>query len=378
MKSDFHFLFFSWILLVTGAVDWTILEYQHIYLQTDFIVMEKLTPSKPFYFVTVSEDDQLPESKEKIKTELEFRRNKDELKKLYKMAVEALQSGQFQSINSCAKHFQITYNTLRRLYREDKAFVGSGSRSLVFTPSEEAKITKFVNEKLSLGRDIDFNQLCLIMKELIGALRSADPSRTFPSSFELDFPNASYARRFVIRNNLVLRRNLHLNPSPVVLSVGELQKFRNEIIEETLSTMLVMEEGEVMPEKVLSRPPPPPSPGPPSPDPPSPGPPAPSSDPGPEPSNIVSPRDHSLEERKQNLEKFELVMLNPAQIAEFGDHFKRGRRLEVPDYLYQSWLVLKLASASVKRRKDISEETQKKIPKGIHRSRHRRTNFMIK
>ena len=330
----------------------------NIYLQKEFIGMEKLTPSKQFYFVTVSEDDHLSESKENIKTELESEENiktelepkktKDQLKKLFKMAKEALQAGQFQSIRACAMHFQISYTTLRKMYRDDRVYVGSGNKSPVFTPSEEAKITEFVNERLSLGRDIDFNQLCLIMKELIGALRSADPSRVFPSSFKLDFPNESFARRFVIRNNLALRRNLHLNPSPVVLSVSELQKFRNEIIEETLSTMLVMKEGEVLPENDISRPP----------DPPSPCPPRPSSDPGPELSNIVSHRDHSLEERKQNLEKFELVMLNPAQIAEFGDHFKRGRRSEVPDYLYQSWLVLKLASASLKRRGDISEETQ--------------------
>ena len=343
----------------TGVVDWNILECQHKdNLQKDFIVMEELTPSKQFYFVTVSEDDHLPESKEnikteleskeKIKTELEPRKTKDQLKKLFKMAVEALQSGQFQSIRACAIHFQISYTTLRKMYREDRVYVGSGNKSPVFTPSEEAKITEFVNERLSLGRDIDFNQLCLIMKELIGALRSADPSRTFPSSFESDFPNESYARRFVVRNNLVLRRNLHLNPSPVVLSVSELQKFRNEIIEETLSTMLVMKECEVLSENVLSTPS----------GPLSPAPPGPSSDSGSELSNIVSPRDHSLEERKQNLEKFQLVMLKPSQIAEFEDNFKKGRRLEVPDYLYQSWLVLKLASASVKRKGDVSEETQ--------------------
>ena len=223
--------------------------------------MDELTPSKQFYFVTVSEDDHLseskeniktePESEENIKTELEPKKTKDQLKKLFKMAKEALQAGQFQSIRACAMHFQISYTTLRKMYRDDREYVGSGNKSPVFTPSEEAKITEFVNERLSLGRDIDFNQLCLIMKELIGALRSADPSRVFPSSFKLDFPNESFARRFVIRNNLALRRNLHLNPSPVVLSVSELQKFRNEIIEETLSTMFVIEDGEVLPENVL-------------------------------------------------------------------------------------------------------------------------------
>ena len=98
--------------------------------------MDELTPSKQFYFVTVSEDDHLSESKENIKTELESEENikteleseeniktelepkktKDQLKKLFKMAKEALQAGQFQSIRACAMHFQISYTTLRKCF----------------------------------------------------------------------------------------------------------------------------------------------------------------------------------------------------------------------------------------------------------------------
>ena len=49
-------------------------------------------------------------------------------------------------------------------------------------------------------------------------------------------------------------------------------------------------------------------------------------------------------------------MIKPDQIAEFEDLFKRCARFEVPDYLWQSWLPLKLATVSVTERTEISEE----------------------
>ena len=324
--------------------------------------------------VRVSEDGNLQEN---IKTELEAERNKNvrnrDKKELFQMAVEALQSGQFQSTNACAKHFQITYSTLRRVVMEERQYVGSGRKSSVFTPAEESKITKFVNERISLGCDIDFNQLCLIMKELIGALRAADPSRQFPPSFDSDFPNESFARRFVRRNNLLLVKQLPLknyqtSQTTAVLSAGELQSFINEI----LGNMKVLKEEEVSLEEVLEEDVREPQSAPLAhrtaiachsdpleasvPSGRASSPPdirTPATDPQP---RFVTLRDDSLEERKQNLQKFELVMIKPHQIAEFENLFKRGARFEVPDYLWQSWLPLKLATVSVTERAEISEE----------------------
>ena len=49
----------------------------------------------------------------------------------------------------------------------------------------------------------------------------------------------------------------------------------------------------------------------------------------------------TLEER---LQRFQLVMLDTKQIEEFENHFEAGVRFESPNYIWLSWLQIKLAT----------------------------------
>ena len=55
-------------------------------------------------------------------------------------------------------------------------------------------------------------------------------------------------------------------------------------------------------------------------------------------------REDSLSVKKQKLQRYETIMLEPEQIAHFEDLFKKGRRFDVKNYLWLSWLPLKLAA----------------------------------
>ena len=156
-------------------------------------------------------------SKKKKKTE------ENELKKgTYKEAVKALNRGLFPSVTACAKHFEVCHTTLGYLVKSGREFTGSGRQSSVFTEEEEEKIVKLVKDRLSLGCGMDFKQLCLLIQELINALNTSNPDREFPSSWEGNFPNESFVRRFIRRNNLVLRRTMNLSTARAMLNVGSL------------------------------------------------------------------------------------------------------------------------------------------------------------
>ena len=94
---------------------------------------------------------------------------------------------------------------------EDRDYVGGGRKTIIFTAEEENKLKEFVTERLSLGCGLDFHQLCLTIQELIGRLRVANPDRQFSTDWDSDYPNDSWARRFMERHKLVLRRTMALS-----------------------------------------------------------------------------------------------------------------------------------------------------------------------
>ena len=72
----------------------------------------------------------------------------------------------------------------------------------------------------------------------------------------------------------------------------------------------------------------------------------------------------TLEDRIHKLERFQLVMLEPKQTAEFEKHFKAGVRFESSNFLWLSWLPLKLST--LRSEKEVFDEfLRAKIPNNI-------------
>ena len=71
-----------------------------------------------------------------------------------------------------------------------------------------------------------------------------------------------------------------------------------------------------------------------------------------------------MEERIQKLQRFELVLLTPIQIGDFERNFKAGVRFEFSNYLWKSWLQIKLATIGSEK-EAFDDFLQSKIPQNI-------------
>ena len=75
-------------------------------------------------------------------------------------------------------------------------------------------------------------------------------------------------------------------------------------------------------------------------------------------------REDSLPVKRQKLERYQLFMLEPEQTAHFEDLFEKGHRFELNNYLWLSWLPLKLAAiGSEQEAFDLT--LQDKLPKNL-------------
>ena len=72
----------------------------------------------------------------------------------------------------------------------------------------------------------------------------------------------------------------------------------------------------------------------------------------------------TLEERIQKLKRFEIVLLTPTQIGEFERNFQAGARFEFSNYLWKSWLQIKLATIGSEK-EAFDDFLQSKIPQNI-------------
>ena len=78
----------------------------------------------------------------------------------------------------------------------------------------------------------------------------------------------------------------------------------------------------------------------------------------------LSFREDSLLVKRQKLERYQLFMLEPEQTAHFEDLFEKGHRFELNNYLWLSWLPLKLAAiGSEQEAFDLT--LQDKLPKNL-------------
>ena len=144
-------------------------------------------------------------------------------------AFEAFKQGVYPSVNSCALAFNVDRKTLGRMITSNRQYIGGGRKSVVFTAEEEAKLVNFVSQRLSFGCGLDFYQLCQVIQELATALCSSNPNREFPSTWEELFPPETFVRKFIIRNNLVMRRTMPLTLARAVLTVVDLKKWFDDL-----------------------------------------------------------------------------------------------------------------------------------------------------
>ena len=154
---------------------------------------------------------------------------KDEKRELYLQAAGAFRQGLFPSMTACAKHYNVNHKTLAECLKSKREYVGGGRKSTAFTAEEETKLVNFVSDRLSVGCGIDFSQLCNLMQELANALQASNPDRKFPSSWVSNFPHESFVRRFISRNNLVMRRTMALSTARAMLTFSELDNWYKDV-----------------------------------------------------------------------------------------------------------------------------------------------------
>ena len=154
---------------------------------------------------------------------------KDNKRELYNQATEAFRQGLFPSVTACAAHFEVNHTTLRECLNSEREYVGGGRKSQAFTTEEEAKIVQHVSDRLSVGCGIDFKQLCSVMQELANTLQASNPDREFPSSWVSNYPETSFVRRFIKRNNLVMRRTMALSTARAMLTFSDLDNWFKDV-----------------------------------------------------------------------------------------------------------------------------------------------------
>ena len=74
---------------------------------------------------------------------------------------------------------------------DNRDYIGGGRQSGIFTAEEESKLLGFVSQRLRLCCGLDFHQLSQVIHELASSLRSSNPHREFPSTWEELIPPES-------------------------------------------------------------------------------------------------------------------------------------------------------------------------------------------
>ena len=128
----------------------------------------------------------------------------------YKAAITAYEKGEFNSVNACSVAFGVHQRSLDRFIKSGTKFVGKGKKSNVFSTDEEAQIVQFVRARVELGVGLSFKQL-LVIQELLARLKSVNPERYCPPSWNNFYPEETFVRRLAKRNSISLRRTMALS-----------------------------------------------------------------------------------------------------------------------------------------------------------------------
>ena len=182
-----------------------------------------------------AEDDKKNKG-EKRKTKSQKKKEEKESKKeKFNAAIAAYETGDFSSVNACAKSFGVNQGTLAKFIKSGATFVGKGKKSLVFSDDEETQIADFVKKRVELGAGLDFIQLCLVIQELLTRLKKVNPARYSPPTWVNFYPEDTFARRFAERNNISLRSTMSLSPARDCLTVYDLDSWFKHIKERFVS-----------------------------------------------------------------------------------------------------------------------------------------------
>ena len=157
--------------------------------------------------------------------------DRDSKEATFNAAIAAYKSGEFPSVNACAIAFGVSQTTLSRHIKSGDKFVGKGRKSIVFSQDEEAQIADFVKARVELGVGLSFHQLCLVIQELLARLKSVNPERYCPPSWENCYPEETFVRRLAERNGISLRRTMALSAARAVLTVSDLDSWFSNIKE---------------------------------------------------------------------------------------------------------------------------------------------------
>ena len=131
----------------------------------------------------------------------------------FNAALKDCERGTFKSVRECAAHHQVPYSTLHRLFTDINAvgYVGSGQAKGCLNVEEEKQVINHVKWRASVGCGVNWEQLQLLIQEVLLAIKAANPSRITRYESSNQLPNRHFVRRFAERHNLSLRSSAEIS-----------------------------------------------------------------------------------------------------------------------------------------------------------------------
>ena len=152
----------------------------------------------------------------------------DSKRQLYVKACQQFQEGKFSSIFQASKHYGLPYSCLYRYLVNGDEFKGKGRRSEVLTSEEEQKIVDHINYRQRIGSGMTYQQLQLLIQEVLVAVTSSNPERTSPYVDKGHLPNRNFVYRFAKRHNIALRATMEISKGRQILSIDDLVAWQKD------------------------------------------------------------------------------------------------------------------------------------------------------
>lgn len=121
---------------------------------------------------------------------------------------KALEDGEYKSLHDAAVSNNLPKTTLYDFIKApaDKPFKpGRGRVSKVFSLKQEVELVEFVQNRADLGCGLDFDQLQVVIQEVLLKLKSLNPSKMTGFEATGQLPEKTYVYRLVKRHKIVLR-----------------------------------------------------------------------------------------------------------------------------------------------------------------------------
>ena len=141
----------------------------------------------------------------KKKEEKQIKKNK------FGEALRDCEKGTFSSIKKAAAYHKVPYTTLFNLFTKGDTYQGSGRQFGCLSSSEELEIINHVKWRASVGCGVNFQQLQLLIQEVMLAIKQANPARITSYESSNQLPHRMFVRRLAERHNLSLRRSAEIS-----------------------------------------------------------------------------------------------------------------------------------------------------------------------